>query len=137
MPAPERPLPQVDADWVADNARELMLIDLRDASDYRGRLGHILGSVRLDPADLVARAKAEWTPQTGIVLICKSGQRSARLGFKLMDMGFPNVMVLRGGMVEWNRRGHAVRLSAKALTRDNADSDETFAMPVVVRPKSD
>ena len=40
-----------------------------------------------------------------LALVCRTQMRSAKAAGLLRGAGFPRVSVLRGGMLEWNRRG--------------------------------
>jgi glyoxylase-like metal-dependent hydrolase (beta-lactamase superfamily II)/rhodanese-related sulfurtransferase len=95
------------------NARELserisaadppILIDVRDADEYSGELGHIAGS-RLVPLREFSERAAELTTLKDhqIVTICRVGMRSATAAAILTGLGCEQVWNLKGGMIEWN-----------------------------------
>ncbi|MEQ1570861.1 MAG: rhodanese-like domain-containing protein [Myxococcota bacterium] len=88
---------------VADAAPRLDvfdLVDVREPHEFTGELGHVAGarSVPLATVD----------PRTGfdrdrpVLVICRSGGRSARAAAALVAAGFPRVYNLTGGMLAWN-----------------------------------
>ena len=60
----------------------------------------------LVPLASLLDASATWDPRREVVLVCRSGGRSARAAVALAGRGFRNLSNLRGGMLAWN----AVRL---------------------------
>jgi glyoxylase-like metal-dependent hydrolase (beta-lactamase superfamily II)/rhodanese-related sulfurtransferase len=80
-----------------------MLIDVREAEEYRGELGHIAGARLIPLKELPERigglANAK---DCDIVAICRVGVRSATAVAILTGMGFEHVWNLKGGMIEWN-----------------------------------
>lgn len=83
---------------------ELRLVDVREPDEYVGPLGHIPGA-ELVPVSTVAAAAAAWDRDTPVLLICRSGARSARAGAALAGMGFRHLYNLVGGMLAWDANG--------------------------------
>ncbi|NVJ23849.1 MULTISPECIES: rhodanese-like domain-containing protein [Myxococcus] len=79
----------------------LLLVDVREPSELEGVLGHLEG-VSPAPLATVREAVAPWPRDTEVLLICRSGARSARAAAQLVEVGFTRVMNLRGGMLAWN-----------------------------------
>lgn len=79
----------------------LTLIDVREAAELDGILGHVAG-IRHVPLATVLDAVDTWPRDTDVVLVCRSGARSARAATSLVTLGFTRVMNLRGGMLAWN-----------------------------------
>jgi len=85
-------------------ARQLSVIDVREPIEYA--TGHIAGSLnvplsRLDQADL---------PQGALVLVCQSGNRSARGVRLLLERGWQHpVSDLQGGLPSWEAAGLPLR----------------------------
>lgn len=77
------------------------LVDVREPDEYVGELGHVDGA-ELVPLATVGRAAAAWPRDEAVVMICRSGKRSARAACELARMGFTAVMNLDGGMLAWN-----------------------------------
>lgn len=99
----------IDVPALAERLRtqpDAVVIDVRGADEFAGALGHVAGA-RNVPVDELPRRIAELGPLAGrpVVLVCKTQMRSAAAAATLRDAGFRDVMVLQGGMVEWNRHG--------------------------------
>lgn len=94
------------------NARELndrinaanppLLIDVREAEEYRGELGHIAGSRLIPLGEFSERAGELATfKDRQIVTVCRVGMRSATAAAILTGLGCEQVWNLKGGMLEW------------------------------------
>ncbi len=87
-----------------------LVLDVREADEYTGPLGHIDGSLLLPVAQLAERlAELAAYQKTPIVTVCRSGKRSATAASILAQAGFDDVISLEGGMIAWNERGYTVR----------------------------
>ena len=85
------------------SANPPMLIDVRDAEEYRGELGHIAGARLIPLKELPERIEGLANAKDcDIVAICRVGVRSATAAAILTGMGFEHVWNLKGGMIEWN-----------------------------------
>ncbi|HVA79793.1 MAG TPA: MBL fold metallo-hydrolase [Candidatus Binataceae bacterium] len=86
-----------------------VLIDVREAGEYRGELGHIEGAILIPLAELADRAaELEQYQERDIVAICRVGVRSSTAAAILTGLGFDRVWNLRGGMLEWADSGMPV-----------------------------
>lgn len=92
----------------------LRIIDVREPSEFVGELGHIAGA-ELVPLATIETAAASWRREEDIVLVCRSGQRSARAAASLTAAGFRRVMNMTGGMVAWNEAGLPVEPAGRRL----------------------
>jgi glyoxylase-like metal-dependent hydrolase (beta-lactamase superfamily II)/rhodanese-related sulfurtransferase len=82
-----------------------LVLDVREASEYTGPLGHIAGSTLIPLRELAARAaELEAHRARAIVAVCRSGVRSTTAAAILEGLGFERVYNLKDGMVEWNDR---------------------------------
>jgi rhodanese-related sulfurtransferase len=95
---------EIDPDWVAEHARDVEIIDVREPEEYDGPLGHIAGA-RLIPLSQLPRRAAELDLDRPIVTVCRSGGRSAQAVVLLEKTGFKRVANLAGGMLAWHERG--------------------------------
>ena len=79
-----------------------MIVDVRNADEYAGELGHIQGSINIPLMQLADRYQelAQYKNQQ-IVLVCRSGVRSTTAAALLTGLGFKQVYDLKGGMVRW------------------------------------
>jgi len=86
---------------VSDLAGQVRLIDVRQPDEYRGDLGHIAGA-ELVPLGSLPAACASWPRDQALVVICRSGGRSAQGAAALARLGFARVHNMVGGMMKWN-----------------------------------
>jgi sulfur dioxygenase len=82
-----------------------LVLDVREAAEYHGELGHIPGSTLVPLRDLFSRA-GELDAQRGrqIVVVCRSGVRSTTAAAVLCGLGHERVYNLKDGMIDWNDR---------------------------------
>jgi glyoxylase-like metal-dependent hydrolase (beta-lactamase superfamily II)/rhodanese-related sulfurtransferase len=99
--APDEPFADVDPSYVAARRDEVALVDVREPQEFTGELGHVPGAQLVPLATLLDKA-VTWDPEREIVLVCRSGGRSARAAAELARRGFRHLYNLRGGMLAWN-----------------------------------
>lgn len=87
------------------------IVDVREPDEYVGPLGHIAGAELL-PLAHVAQVAATWEKALPVILVCRSGGRSAKAALQLEAMGFSKVASMRGGMMRWNDARLPVERSA-------------------------
>lgn len=80
------------------------VVDVREAHELDGNLGHIRGVDHVPLATLAARAGA-WRRDDELVLVCRSGGRSSRAAQILVAAGFEKVLNLAGGMLAYKAAG--------------------------------
>lgn len=99
---------EVDMISVPDLKRKLsgkkppVLLDVRNADELTGDLGHIEGITHIPVGALKSRM-GELDPSQETVTICKLGPRSQTAAKMLKKAGFANVSVLEGGMAAWRK----------------------------------
>jgi len=82
----------------------LALIDVRDPDEYRD--GHIEDATNISRGFLEFRiGGAVGDPSTPVVLYCQSGLRSMLASKVLKDLGYSNVINLKGGYQKWVQSG--------------------------------
>jgi hydroxyacylglutathione hydrolase len=91
----------VDPREVLEKSADLVLIDVRQPEEYVGELGHVPGS-QLIVLDTLPDRISELPKNKPVVLICRSGARSARATAFLKNQGFAEVYNMKGGMLMWN-----------------------------------
>ena len=79
-----------------DNA---FLIDLRESEAFQN--GHITNSINIPFNNLSNRTNEINQQDKSIILICDMGSVSPNAGEILKKEGFPNVLILKGGINEW------------------------------------
>ncbi|HFB64041.1 MAG TPA: rhodanese-like domain-containing protein [Aeromonadales bacterium] len=83
-----------------------VLIDVREAEEYEA--GHVTGAIHIPRG--VIEMEMDNNPefidrQRSIVLICRSGGRSALAALSIEKLGFSNVKSLMGGFQSWEALG--------------------------------
>lgn len=90
------------AEWVNDDAHKLRVIDVRQMQEIA--MGTVPRAEALPLHTLPARIH-ELSPAEKLVVICRSGARSAQACMFLQQQGFTDVYNLRGGMIGWSQSG--------------------------------
>lgn len=122
----------LDPSFVVAQGRHVELIDLRDEEDLLGPLGHI-PAVRWVSFDEVARI-AQLVPANAVlVLICRTGDRSALAAKQLESLGMTFVAAMTGGMVAWRNAGFSTTRDASFRER----TVETLAWDPVILAAQD
>jgi len=81
-----------------DAGRELLLLDVREPDELEiSRLAEVIAI----PMGEIPTRVAELDRDANIVVVCRSGGRSAQIVAYLQAAGFPNVRNLDGGMNAW------------------------------------
>ena len=102
--------PSVDSRELRDllgSATPMRVLDVRTPAEFE--TAHIAGSYNV-PLDLLRENRNEIVAHLDeqIVLVCRSGQRSAQAEQTLRAAGLPNVHMLAGGISAWQTEGFAV-----------------------------
>ncbi len=92
------------ARWVNDADHKLRVIDVRQMQEIA--MGTVPSAEPLPLHTLPAKIH-EFSPDEKLVMICRSGARSAQACMFLQQQGFSNVHNLRGGMMGWMQSGLA------------------------------
>ncbi len=83
-----------------------LLIDVRQADEYSGELGHVPRSRLIPLRELAKRAEEIADHQTqDVVCVCRAGVRSTTAAAMLTGLGFEHVWNMKGGMLDWNDAG--------------------------------
>jgi rhodanese-related sulfurtransferase len=90
------------AQWVNDANHKLRVIDVRQMQEIV--TGTVPKAEALPLHTLPAKVH-ELSPEEKLVIICRSGARSAQACLFLQQKGFSNVYNLRGGMISWVQCG--------------------------------
>ncbi len=108
-------VPEVSVEWVRKYGCQTRLLDIREHSEYTGPEGHIAG-IEWIPMGQLTKSAITWDPTVPIVLVCRSGRRSARAVRLLEELGFRSVASMTGGMLAWGLAGNERELSPAART---------------------
>lgn len=74
------------------------VVDVREPEEAAGELGRIDGA-ELVPLATLGQAAERWDHGAEVVLVCRSGGRSARAAAALASAGFRRVVNMKGGML--------------------------------------
>ncbi|AFI83714.1 rhodanese-like domain-containing protein [Methylophaga nitratireducenticrescens] len=87
-------------EFLQQNRQEAVLIDVREAHELANGM---LEKTKHMPMNSIPEhvEELESVKNSPIVLICRSGQRSAQVGQYLEQLGFTDVINLEGGMNAW------------------------------------
>jgi rhodanese-related sulfurtransferase len=98
-----KPVAAIEKEISVTEAHELynngnIILDVRQPEEYEA--GHIPGAI-LIPLDTLASRLGELPKNEKIVVVCRSGSRSAQGRDILLTAGFEDVTSMAGGMNEW------------------------------------
>jgi sulfur dioxygenase len=99
---------EVQPHWLEEHLREVQIVDVREPDEFDGALGHVPGA-QLIPLGTLSRAAESLSKAKPVVVVCRSGARSAQATVLLGKAGFTKVANLSGGMLRWR----AQRLSVE------------------------
>jgi sulfur dioxygenase len=98
---------EVQPHWLAENPSMTQILDVREANEFNGSLGHIAGAIPIALGYLEKRVD-ELDKKRPIVTVCRAGGRSAQATVILRKAGFNKVANLAGGMLRWRSQQHPV-----------------------------
>ena len=86
------------------SGRDVRVLDVRTPAEYE--TAHIPGAYNV-PLDTLREHRDEIATHLdqNVVLVCRSGQRATQAEKALAATGLPDVRVLTGGMLAWERTG--------------------------------
>lgn len=79
------------------------ILDVRQPDELLGDLGQLEGAVNV-PLATLPRDAHTFDPSAPVLVVCRSGGRSAAAARHLAALGFVDVTNLEGGMLAWNQR---------------------------------
>jgi rhodanese-related sulfurtransferase len=92
-------IPEVNTEWVRENMETLRLIDIRDVAEFHS-LPPLPASELIPMSTLIHNLK-DSPKDERIIIICRSGVRSAKMAISLEQQGFICVASMKGGMQDW------------------------------------
>jgi len=98
---------EIDPHGLEEFAPRVQILDVREADEFTGPLGHIEGA-RLIPLGELAERLGELSKEKPIVAVCRAGSRSAQATVILQQGGFSDIANLNGGMLRWRAEGYPV-----------------------------
>ena len=98
---------EVQPHWLEEHLRDVQIVDVREPDEFNGPLGHVPGAVLIPLGSLLER-KAVLGTEKPVVVVCRSGARSAQATVLLGKAGFQKVANLSGGMLRWRAQRFGV-----------------------------
>ncbi len=102
---------EVDLSAMASRSPDAVLIDVREPEEYAH--GHAPGAINVPQAELATRL-AELPRDRPLLAICQGGFRSLRAAQFLKQVGFEQVVSVRGGTEAWQTAGFPVDYDDRA-----------------------
>ena len=96
---------EIEPAALEERLRQVQVVDVREPSEFHGALGHIDGAALMPLAELPARV-GELDRHRPVVVVCRSGARSAQAAQQLARAGLTEVANLSGGMLRWRALGY-------------------------------
>lgn len=90
------------SEWLKAADGDLLLIDVRTPAEMAQGM---LPGAQPAPMHLVPLRMDEWRNAGKIVVYCRTGARSAQVCAFLQQHGIDQAVNLKGGIVDWYRRG--------------------------------
>ena len=99
-----------DVKRLLDAGEAEVVVDVRSAGDFNGKLGHIPGAINLPFVEIAERLKAlgpelERFKDEPIFVNCRTENVAAHGARRLKKAGFTKVAIVKGGMRAWKRKG--------------------------------
>lgn len=104
---------------------DTLVVDIREPEEYRS--GHVPGASSL-PLRKLAEEWQELPVDRTILLVCRSGRRSARALHMLEDGGLTEIYALDGGILGWRARGLPL-MSAEETVAETYDGRTPLLLP--------
>lgn len=121
--------PLVWPEFVARQGRSVRIVDVREADELVGPLGHIPGAEWI-PADRARSLVERLDRDAKIILVSRAGERSGPLAKELEKAGLRFVASMIGGMVSWKYLGFATSRDPSVLSRRDALRVEPPPRPI-------
>lgn len=84
-----------------ESGEKVTVLDVRE--DWEFKEGHIPGA-KLIPLGTLDKRLGELNPAEPVIVVCRSGNRSAQGADVLAKAGFQQVFNMTGGMLQWKGR---------------------------------
>ena len=98
---------EVQPHWLEEHLRDVQVVDVREPAEFNGPLGHVPGA-QLIPLGTLKDRIPHLQKSPPLVMVCRSGARSAQATVLLGKAGFDQVANLSGGMLRWRAQRLAV-----------------------------
>ena len=96
-----------ESDFVEIQDSDYTLIDVRTQDEFD--LGHIDSAINLDfYSDTFQNEILSLPKNEKIVLYCRTNNRSSKTATILKENGYKDILVIRGGITEWVKKGNDI-----------------------------
>lgn len=94
----------IDVRSAAQDLAGLAVLDVREPAELRD--GYIAGATNVPLGDVLrGRIPSTLSREAPVLVVCRSGGRSASAAGALASQGFSKIYNLAGGMMAWQRSG--------------------------------
>ncbi|HJQ98600.1 MAG TPA: ThiF family adenylyltransferase, partial [Candidatus Polarisedimenticolaceae bacterium] len=126
-------VPEVSPEQVKaklDDPKRPVVLDVREKEEFRQ--GYVPGAVSLPRGFLEMRVE-ETVPDksTPIVAYCAGGTRSLLAGRILKELGYTNVVSMRGGFTAWKNKGLPIKEDRQFTAEQQIRYSRHFLLPEV------
>ena len=126
-------VPEVSPDEVQgrlDGAEHPLLLDVREREEFRQ--GYLPGAISLPRGFLEMRVEETVPDKTKpIVAYCAGGTRSLLAGRILKELGYTNVVSMRGGFTAWKNKGLPITEDRQFTSEQQIRYSRHFLLPEV------
>ncbi|MEW5739471.1 MAG: rhodanese-like domain-containing protein [Myxococcota bacterium] len=129
----ERGVPWLKPEFVAEQGRAVLVVDVRERDELVGPQGHLPGSAWI-PAAEIERVAREVPDDTLLVLVSSDGQRSGEAALRLLSLGLDWVAAMEGGVAAWKDRGFATSRDEAIFQRTQLAKPAVPQAPAEKRP---
>lgn len=108
--------PVVSPEFVAGQGRRTRIVDVREAAELTGPLGHIPGSDWI-PLEDIERLKDRLDRDDPVVVVARTDERSKKTAQLLERHGMRMVAALEGGVLAWKQQGFSTTRDPRILDK--------------------
>ena len=108
--------PVVSPEFVAGQGRRTRIVDVREAAELTGPLGHLPGSDWI-PLDDIERLAERLDRDDAVVVVARTDERSKKTAQLLERKGMRMVAALEGGVLAWKQQGFSTSRDPRILQR--------------------
>ncbi len=98
---------EIQPNVLEENLGRFQVVDVREPDEFTGSFGHIAGAKLIPLGSLKAEAR-NLSKELPIVVVCRSGARSAQAAVILRNEGYTRLANLAGGMIRWRSQRYPV-----------------------------
>ena len=99
-------VPYISVDTLFNNRTSYIILDAREKEEYM--TSHIPGALYIGYQSMDQSAIRDLPKDRKIAVYCSVGYRSEKIGKKLLDAGFKDVVNVYGSIFEWVNKGYPI-----------------------------